>query len=495
MRRLTDLLKNIYGARVQGDLTVQIEGLAYDSRKVQPGFAFICIEGYKTDGHLFAQNAVENGATVIIAKKPITVPSSVTVVTVEDTREALAYMGAAFYDYPGDKLNIIGVTGTNGKTTTTHLIENILVKAGKKVGLIGTIKNKIIDRVLPVTNTTPESLDLQALLAEMVDAGVDYAVMEVSSHALELNRVAGCEYDQAIFTNITQDHLDFHETMDNYLAAKQKLFINLGKNSRKSRNKYGIINIDDSKGQSFLEVTHGQVITYGIQSAADVRAEKIDLRSDGVIFTAVTPRGSVDLKLNLTGLFNVYNSLAAVASGLGENIALPVIKEALEEVKGVPGRMEKVEAGQPFAVLVDYAHTPDGLENVLSAAREFTKGRLITVFGCGGDRDRTKRPIMGEVSAKLSDFTVLTSDNPRSESPAEILRDIEEGVKPIIGPENYTVIEDRKEAIRHALNMAKTGDVVVIAGKGHETYQIIGTKVLPFDDREVAIEILKEKFS
>ncbi len=492
MPRMTDLLKNIHGARVTGDIGVEVDGLTYDSRKVKPNYAFVCVEGYKTDGHKYVQSAIENGATVVVAQKPVQVPPEVTVVNVDDTREALALLGAAFYGYPSDKLNIIGVTGTNGKTTTTHIIEVILNKAGNQVGLIGTIKNKIIDREFPVTNTTPESLDLQALLAQMVDAGVNYVVMEVSSHALELNRVAGVEYDQAIFTNITRDHLDFHGTMEKYLTAKQKIFINLGKNSRKSRNKYGIINIDDLKGQEVLTVSGGKKYTYGIQSKADIRAEDIDLRAEGVRFTVVTPVGSIDLKLKITGMFNVYNCLAAVASAVAEEIPLSQIKEAMEEMEGVPGRFEAVDLGQPFSVLVDYAHTPDGLENVLKAAREFTRGRLLTVFGCGGDRDRTKRPIMGEVGATLSDFCILTSDNPRSEKPEDILTEIETGVKPVTNRENYTVITDRAEAINFAITMAQAGDVVVIAGKGHETYQIVGDAILSFDDREVARQAIRK---
>lgn len=489
-KELSGLLKEVYGAVVRGDLGVCVEGLTYDSRKVKQNYAFVCIEGYKTDGHLYLKDAIDNGAAVIVAQKPVSVPSEITLVIVEDTREALALMGAAFYDYPSDKLNIIGVTGTNGKTTTTHLIEAILVKAGEKVGLIGTIKNKIMDKEFPVTNTTPESLDLQLLLAEMHGAGVSYLVMEVSSHALELRRVAGCEYDQAIFTNITQDHLDFHETMKNYLAAKKKLFTSIDAEPRKSRDKYSIINLDDLKGHEIASSAGGSVITYGLQKEADIHAKDIKLRPEGVSFRVITPVGAMDLELNLTGMFNVYNALAAIASGIAEGISLKTIKAALEEIQGVPGRFEKVDMGQPFSVLVDYAHTPDSLENVLKAARGFAEGRLITVFGCGGDRDRSKRPVMGEVSATLSDFSIITSDNPRGENPEAIIQDIIEGVTPVIGEDRYSVIPDRKEAIKVAINMAGAGDVVIIAGKGHETYQIVGDQVLHFDDREVAAEML-----
>jgi len=388
---------------------------------------------------------------------------------------------------------MVGVTGTNGKTTTTNLIEEVFKEAGHKVGLIGTIMNKVGDRVLPVTNTTPESLDLQMLLKEMADEGVSHVVMEVSSHALELDRVAGVDYDYAVFTNITQDHLDFHDTMENYLAAKKKLFAGLDRHSAKPKPKYGIVNIDDRNAESIIEATTGRVLTYGVAKECDIRASDINLRDNGASFYVSTPAEEFYLELRLTGLFNVYNALAAVSVGFAEGIKWDSIKKALESVKGVPGRMEKVDEGQDFSVFVDYAHTPDGLENIIRAARGFARGRVITVFGCGGDRDRKKRPIMGEISARLSDYTVLTSDNPRTEEPLFIISQIEEGVRRVIDRSKYSIIPDRREAIAYAVKMAGPGDVVLIAGKGHETYQIVGEQVLHFDDREVARELLKSK--
>lgn len=492
MKSLGELIYGIDTYETRGSLNLKISGISYDSRKVEPGFVFVCVEGFKTDGHNFVAAALANGASAIVAQRPVDVPEGVPLVLVRDSRKALALLGAAFAGQPSRRLTMVGITGTNGKTTTTYLVEQIFKEHGYKVGLIGTIMNKIGDRILPVTNTTPESLDLQLLLKEMADSGVSHVVMEVSSHALELDRVAGVEYDTAVFTNITQDHLDFHKNMENYLEAKKKLFSGLAKFSGKHKQKYGIVNIDDCNAKSIIDATTGKVMTYGIEGPCDIKAANINLRSDGVSFYVSAPQGEIFLSLRLTGLFNVYNALAALAVGIVHEIDLESIKKALESVKGVPGRLEKVDEGQDFTVLVDYAHTPDGLENIIKAARGFARGRVITVFGCGGDRDRTKRPVMGEISARLSDYSVLTSDNPRTENPHFIISQIEEGVRRVVDRSRYSVIADRREAIGYALRMAQPEDVILIAGKGHETYQLINDQVLHFDDREVAGEILKE---
>ena len=491
MTNLGDLFSEIDIIETRGNLASDISGISYDSRKVQPGYVFVCVEGYKTDGHAYVKAAVDKGAAAIVAQKDVEVPEGIPLILVRDTRKALALMGAAFAGCPARKLNMVGVTGTNGKTTTAFLIEEIFKEAGYKTGLIGTIMNKIGDKVLPVTNTTPESLDLQLLLKEMADSAVSHVVMEVSSHALELDRVAGVEFDTAVFTNITQDHLDFHQTMENYLEAKKKLFSNLHRDSGKGGKRHGIVNIDDPRAKDILEAASGQIVTYGIEHDCDIRACHISLQADGVTFDVLTPAGEITLALHLTGLFNVYNTLASVAVGFVHGIDLTDIKTALESVKGVPGRLEKVDEGQPFTVFVDYAHTPDGLENIIEAARGFTKGRIITLFGCGGDRDRTKRPIMGEIAARLSDYAVLTSDNPRTEDPLMILSEVGIGVRRAADPSKYSVIPDRREAIKYAIGMAQPGDVVLIAGKGHETYQLVQDKVLHFDDREVARELLR----
>ncbi|MHB8171873.1 MAG: UDP-N-acetylmuramoyl-L-alanyl-D-glutamate--2,6-diaminopimelate ligase [Thermincolia bacterium] len=491
MATLQDLLKVIVAEKRVGDMNTEIKGIAYDSRKVKPGFLFVCIEGFKTDGHDYINGALANGAVAVVLQREVD-GLGVPWIKVPDTRRVLAYLSARFYDYPSTKLTMVGVTGTNGKTTITYLVEAILKEAGHKVGLIGTIQNKIGDQVFPVTNTTPMALELQDLLNDMVEEKVNYAVMEVSSHALELGRVAGCEFDVAIFTNITQDHLDFHGTMANYLAAKVKLFSGLGKNSVKKHRKYGIVNKDDPHNQYLIERTNGEVITYGVENQADIMAAQIHIQARGVTFDVTTPRGNARIRLATTGMFSVYNALAAIAVGFVEGIDLKVIKTALEGLKGVAGRFEPVDEGQDFAVIVDYAHTPDGLENILKTAQEFVAGRIITVFGCGGDRDKTKRPIMGRIAAKFGDFSVITSDNPRSEDPATILDEVEVGTKEVVGPDKYVKLVDRREAIRFAITMAKPGDIILIAGKGHETYQIIADQVREFDDCKVARGFLRE---
>ncbi len=493
MISLKELLTNIEIKESNYDGDLEIKGIAYDSRQIQPGYLFVCIEGYKTDGHKYINEAIKSGAVAIVGQRKVEAMQQASWIVVENSRRTLALTGAEFFGHPSDYLTMIGVTGTNGKTTITHLIESILKANGAKVGLIGTINNKIGDQVLPVKNTTPESLDLQKLLREMVTSKCTHVVMEVSSHALDLERVAGVEYDVAVFTNITQDHLDFHETMENYLQAKAKLFSSLGLGARKKAEKFAIINLDDPKGKEVVRVSKGTTITYSIKEESQTKARNIDIGLRGVRFAADTSQGEINLDLNMTGMFSVYNALAAVAVGLSQNIDANLIKKALEAIKGVAGRFETVDYGQDFAVIVDYAHTPDSLENVLKTAKEVTKGKLITVFGCGGDRDKTKRPIMGEVAAKLSDYSVITSDNPRSEEPAEIIDQIEVGVKTIIGEDKYTKIIDRRKGIEYAIKAAEKGDIVLIAGKGHETYQIVGDQILDFDDKKVAEEALKQR--
>jgi len=464
-----------------------VRGIAYDSRKVEPGYVFVAIEGFRTDGHLFAGEALEKGAAALVVSKPVAVPGEVPLVRVPDTRLALALLAARFYGYPGHRLKLTGVTGTNGKTTTTYLLRAVYRRAGARVGLIGTVANWIGERKIPVTHTTPESLDLQKILAEMAGAGVDTVVMEVSSHALALKRVAGCRFDTAVFTNLTQDHLDFHKDMQDYLGAKKILF--------EEAERVAVINGDDPAAPELRKACRGgvRVVTYGIREKADVTAEKIDVHRKGTSFLARTPWGEAALNLKLTGSFNVYNSLAALAAGGAAGIPLAAMAAALEEVAGVPGRFELVDRGQDFTVVVDYAHTPDGLENLLRTARQICTGRLVAVFGCGGDRDRTKRPLMGEIAARGSDLPVVTSDNPRTEDPLKIIADIEEGVRKVRRPGDYVVLPDRRQAIRYAIGSASAGDVVVIAGKGHEDYQIIGTEKFPFDDREEAARALEER--
>lgn len=491
---LREVLEAVKVLAAAGDPAMLINGIAYDSRQVEPGFLFVAIKGFKTDGHEYINEAIKRGATAVVIQRKISVPAGTAWVQTDNTRQALALISACFYGRPSEKMKMIGITGTNGKTTTSNLAAAVLGAAGLKCGLIGTIHNRIGNRILPVKHTTPESLDLQRLLAEMLTEGVDACVMEVSSHALALHRVDGCVFDAALFTNFTQDHLDFHENMEDYLAAKLQLFGRLKAGANKEF--CSIINADDDHAADFIKASSGTVYTYGVYSPADARAENIEVKAGGVSFTVGGKWGLCPLKLKVTGMFNVYNALAAFTATAAMGVSVEVIKNALEDTKGVPGRFELVDAGQDFTVIVDYAHTPDGLENILKTARQLTGSRLITVFGCGGDRDRKKRPLMGTIAAQYSDYTVITSDNPRTEDPLKIIDEVEDGVKLNAGTERYAVVPDRRRAIRAAVGMAGTGDVVVIAGKGHEDYQIIGTEKFPFDDRleaAAALEELKQK--
>ncbi len=486
---LSDLLAGLPLLDVSLVENRQVRGIAYDSRQVERDFLFMAIKGFKTDGHLFVSDAVERGACVVILQEAVPVPEGISWALVADTRKTLAQTSARFYDYPARKMKMVGVTGTNGKTTIANLINAIYRGHGMNTGLIGTIHNCIGERILPVAHTTPESADLQKLLAEMAAEQVQAVVMEVSSHALVLHRVEECAFDTAVFTNLTQDHLDFHGDMQQYREAKSMLFAGLERDDHKPGCKWAVVNVDDPAAEQIMAACHVPVMRYGLEQDADIKAYDVQVTARGVAFQVVTAVGKIELQLCLTGRFNVYNALAAVAVGVADNIPLSTIKSALEQVIGVPGRFELVDRGQPFAVVVDYAHTPDGLKNVLTTARDITTGRLITVFGCGGDRDRAKRPMMGEIAARMSDLAVVTSDNPRSEEPLDIIEDILAGVRRVKNA-LYTVVPDRREAIKQAISSADPGDVVLIAGKGHEDYQIIGSRRLHFDDREEAMVAL-----
>jgi UDP-N-acetylmuramoyl-L-alanyl-D-glutamate--2,6-diaminopimelate ligase len=473
---------------------VTVNQIAYDSRRVEPGGLFVAIRGFRQDGHLYLPEALARGARAVVVDRPeVSVPPDIVKVVVPDSRQALPDLAAAFFGYPSRRLRVVGVTGTNGKTTTTFMSEAIFRAAGHKTGLIGTVENHVGDEVLPVERTTPESLDVEELFYRMTKVGVTHAVMEVSSHALELGRVKNIEFDIAVFTNLTQDHLDFHQTLDNYRRAKARLFEQLDRLGAKAGSRTAVINADDPSGEAMRRATSQRILTYGVREEADIRAEDVDIKAQGVAFTLRTPIGTERVRLRFTGLFSVYNALAACGVGLAEGISLATIKAALEGLPGVPGRFELIQEGQDFAVIVDYAHTPDGLENILRTAKEFARGRIILVFGCGGDRDRTKRPIMGHLAVRYADRVFITSDNPRSEDPLAIMQDIEAGARAEEGSSGkYILIPDRREAIREALAEARADDVVLIAGKGHETYQIIGDRTLPFDDRQVAREFLRE---
>ncbi|MBM7624375.1 UDP-N-acetylmuramoyl-L-alanyl-D-glutamate--2,6-diaminopimelate ligase [Sporohalobacter salinus] len=492
MKKLSEVVTGLNIEVIKGDLENKIAGIAYDSRKVESNYLFVCIEGFTNDGHDYIEEAINSGAMALLVEKEVEVDSEVTVIKTKDTRLGLAEVSAAFYDYPSQKLKVIGVTGTNGKTTNTYLIESILKKAGYKTGLIGTIKNKVGDQIFDSQRTTPEALDIEALFSQMAEKGVTHVIMEVSSHALDLKRVAKIDFDVAIFTNITQDHLDFHDSFNEYLTAKKKLFAGLQDSSEKT----AIINIDDPYSDEFLETAKGEILTYSIEKDANLKAKDITVSPTGVEFILESAKGKIELDLNITGLFNVYNTLSAIGAGLSLGVDLKQIKDGLEEIQGIAGRFEIIKEAKDFGVIVDYAHTPDSLRNVLETAHDFVEGRIIVVFGCGGDRDKDKRPTMGQVATELADFAIVTSDNPRSEEPADIIADIEEGIKKAdkVKGENsdYVVIEDRSKAINYGIKSAQPNDLVFIVGKGHETYQTFKDKTISFDDRKVARESLAE---
>lgn len=486
--KLAEILKEIPVLKTLGGIDLEITGIRQDSRLVKPGDLFLCVRGVKADGHQFLNQAVSNGAVAALVEYIPEDHPDIPLILVEEVAANLRGIAGAFYDYPDRKLNLIGVVGTNGKTTSTYLMKNILETAGYKVGLIGTIANYIGDRAMEAHNTTPGALELQELFAEMVKAGVEYVVMEVSSHSIHQGRVAGLAFKAGIFTNITQDHLDYHKTFAEYLNVKTKFFSELPITST------AIINADDSRAAYILSKISARAMTYGIYQKADVTAQTIKLNHSGVSFRVLTPADEMDLELNLTGYFNVYNSLAVFTAALSLGINIELIKTGLEKITGVPGRFQLVSSPDVgFGVIVDYAHTPDGLENILKTGRGLNPQRLIVVFGCGGDRDRTKRPLMGALAAELADYSIITSDNPRTEEPEEIVREIETGFKTTKAEASYELEIDRAKAIKKAINLAQTGDLILIAGKGHETYQIFKDRAIHFDDREVARQALEEK--
>ena len=465
--KLKDLLGTI---EYQGDADAEITGVACDSRLVEKGFVFVCIKGYETDGHMFAKKAQEKGACVIVAEDDVDV--DIPVVKVKDTRRIFAILCAGFYKNPTKEFKLIGITGTNGKTTVTYLVKTILENCGHKVGLIGTNQNMIGDKVFKTERTTPDSFELNRLFRQMADEKCDTVIMEVSSHSLYLDRVYGCEFDVGAFTNLTQDHLDFHKTMENYLDAKAILF---------TMCKKGVINADDEAFEKLLSKATCEVLTFGIDKDCDIKAENIKFDASGVGFCAE----NMNYKLAIPGRFSVYNALCAISVCSALGLDRKIIAEGLGKASGVRGRAQVVNLGFDFTVIIDYAHTPDGIENILRTVKDFAKGRVVILFGCGGDRDNKKRPLMGSIASSLADYCIVTSDNPRTENPAEIIKQILTGIK----GENYTVIENRRDAIEYAVKTAQKDDVIVLAGKGHETYQTIGKENFHFDEEEILYEI------
>lgn len=487
---LSQIIAQVRTLHVEGALDREVTGITYDSRRVTPGMLFVAVPGQHVDGHDFVLSAVDRGAVAVICQRNGFIQQRAAKIVVADAREALAQVAAAFYQHPAKKLKLIGVTGTNGKTTVAFILKHVLESAGIATGLLGTIRYEIGERVIPAQRTTPESLDIHQMLAHMVRAGCKACVLEVSSHALEQKRVFGLDFDVAIFTNLTQDHLDYHGNMESYYAAKKKLFNSVA-SAAPEKSKASVINIDDAFGARLAAETDAQVrVEYGIEKEAAVRATQIQLGAEYTQMTIGAAAKSFACKLPLIGRHNVYNALAAVGAGLALEVEPAVIQKALASVPPVPGRLERITYGQPFGVLVDYAHTDDALRNVLTTLREITRGRLLLVFGCGGSRDKGKRPKMGRVAAELADVAVITSDNPRKESAADIASQIQAGYRAVHG-QDCRIELDRRRAIDEIIRLAQPGDTVLIAGKGHETYQEFEDTVVPFDDRAHAQETLQ----
>lgn len=488
--RLHSLLVNAFPLleeKIKKQVDFLVSGISDNSREVSKNYIFICIKGHRVDGHDFIEEALANGAAFILSE--IKLPESIPHLVVFNTQIALAKLATHFYDYPTQKLRLIGITGTNGKTTTTFLLDQILKEQQIKTGLIGTMYASILEEKYPVENTTPNGLYLQRLFNQMVKKKVEVAIMEVSSHALEEARIIGCDYELTIFTNLTQDHMDYHQTMLNYKQSKSLLFSQLGSKIKANENKYAILNLDDEASFYYSKITSAHIVTYSVEKEADFLAKDIQFFSDHTTFTLYYPKGSIEVSSPFIGLFNVYNCLAAISGAYCYGIPMDAIQRAILKATPINGRFELVKANQDFTVIVDYAHTPDSLENVLKTILQFAKNKVYCIVGCGGNRDKTKRPKMAQIACQYATHPIFTSDNPRMEDPKQILLDMEEGV---IG-EYYQVIEDRKAAITYAINQASTDDIVLIAGKGHETYQIVKSQVLYFNDKEEVLEALKNK--
>jgi UDP-N-acetylmuramoyl-L-alanyl-D-glutamate--2,6-diaminopimelate ligase len=485
--QLADLIQRLSAKSIQGSVDREITGIRYDSRRVRPGNLFVAVRGASFDGHSFIEQAVEKGAVAVVGEQGA-LSQRATAIVVSDSREALAQLAAAFFGYPSRKLKIIGVTGTNGKSTTTFLIKHLLERANQSTGLIGTVQYEVGERRLPAARTTPESLDLQELLSQCVEAGCRNVVIEVSSHALSQGRSSEIEFDVGAFTNLTQDHLDFHQGMKDYFQAKARLFEGLRRSSKKDRK--AVINIDDPYGQQLVG-RFGRdlpIITYGMGARAEFRASDFKVEMNGTSYRLDAKDKSYLVRLPLIGRFNIYNSLAALAAACAVGLDIRSAVLALAKAPQIPGRLEAVPAKRKFQVFVDYAHTEDALLNVVKTCRDLNPNRLILVFGCGGNRDRKKRALMGSVADQYVDYAFITSDNPRKEDPEAILRDVEAGFE----HKNYEKIVDRKEAISRAIAMAQPRDIVLIAGKGHEKYQEFGDHIVPFDDVEIAGRALEE---
>ena len=503
-KTLRALLDGLAGCEVHGDVDVPVTGVAYHSREVTPGGLFVALKGARTDGHLYLTDSLDQGARVVVTEQELVPPPGVTVVQVPQARLALAHISAAFYDHPSRELTLVGITGTNGKTSTTYLLEAILTAAGCRVGVVGTVNYRVGESTWPAPVTTPESLDLQRLLREMRTRGVTHVFLEVSSHALDLRRVDGAVFAAGVFTNLSQDHLDYHRDLDEYFAAKSRLFLEILAHGRPSRGALAVLNLDDPRGLELRDAIRVPVLTYGLHPSSQVRPLSHRYRQDGLDALLTTPWGEVEIASRLVGPFNLANILAAAATALGLGIDPDTVARGIAALPGVPGRLERFGPPAGPGVFVDYAHTPAAITQALAALQTLNFSRLITVFGCGGDRDRSKRPLMGQAAAEKSQLVIVTSDNPRTEDPLAIIREIEPGLEtsglPKInaaaaqkGEAGYLVVPDRREAIRLAVALARPGEAVLVAGKGHENYQIWGAERRHFDDREEVAEALRQR--
>jgi UDP-N-acetylmuramoyl-L-alanyl-D-glutamate--2,6-diaminopimelate ligase len=485
--KLRDLFEGAEASIPPAAEDLEIRQVASDSRKVKPRALFFALHGAQSDGNAFVRDAVSRGAAAIASEEtvPASMPSSVAWIRVREARKTLALTGANFFGHPAEALQLVAVTGTNGKTTTSSLVDAMVKASGAKTGLFGTIAYHTPLGEYPAPNTTPESVDLQGFLAEIRDAGGRFAVLEASSHALAMERLWGCHFAAAVFTNLTREHMDYHKTFEDYFAAKKKLFEGTGA----SAPEVAVINADDEYGKRLTGLAK-KTVTYGLESDADITTKKFQLTFNGLAFTAQTPHGKLQVASSLVGRINVYNILAAIGAAQALRLSAEIIQDGIRSLESVSGRFQRIDLGQPYFVIVDYAHTDDALENLIRTARELNpKGRIITLFGCGGGKDRTKRPVMGEVTGRLSDLTILSSDNPRTEDPLKIISDIIVGLQKTSG--KYLIEPDREKAIGAAMDEARAGDIVLLAGKGHENYQILADRTLEFDDRDVARRALR----